>query len=292
MKTAIFSLLLWLPVCAHSLGVAGASTRASKAGVMFTASGSGGVVVDYLNYRVHKFENDGQFCVIGSTMTADVLVIGAGGGAGTGGGGGGAAGGYVMLSSTVMAPGCYTVDIGSGGAVGTGFGGNGGQGGDTVFGSITALGGGFGGGGGANGNSGGSGGGSGYNGTSPGTALQPSRPYPSTGLGNNGGAGQTLPGGNYPGGGGGGAGGAGGGYVNSATGGAGGVGTTSDITGATVDYAAGGSGGCQGSCYQGTERAGAGPSGKGGGGNSWAETRGVPYGTAGGDGFVVVRYVR
>jgi len=245
----------------------------------------------------------------------DVLVVGGGGAGGHNGtnndiaGGGGGAGGLVYQTN-------YKIDSSTGITVTVGDGGTGAptaggttkptNGGNSVFGTITAIGGGAGGGYVTSPsayyapNTGGSGGGGMYyiNAGASGTSLQ----------GNSGGTGTSAStGGAYAGGGGGGAGATGGnGYGN---GGNGGVGLQYDITGIPTYYAGGGGGGAG---YQITGFTG-GTGGLGGGGNASStgigspgttntgggaggsgNVSGPPYPGAasanGGSGIVVVRY--
>lgn len=293
MKALLIYLIFLFPVNSFSLGWDSAVRYVNSNkpdGIVISAVGNV-VVTDTGPYRILQFTvGVSSLYITGGTIGAEMLVIGGGAGAGQIAGGG-AGGGYVHIPS-INLYGSYSVVVGSCGLVG----GAGTQGEDTTFGySIIAKGGGAGGAGGANGQAGGSGGGSGYNGTSPGATTQGNQGWLSgypQGLGNRGGAGQTSPCCNYPGGGGGGAGGVGQSYQSNSTGGNGGLGISSDITGSTAWYAAGGSGGCQGSCSAGAERAGGGPNAYGGGGNAWHEASGPPYGTNGGGGTVIIKYVR
>ena len=271
-------------------GVAAASVGAKATGGDFIGNDG--------TYYYHTFTSSGTFTP-SQALTCDYLVV-AGGGAGAGrgsrGGGGGGAGG---LRSTVTATGGggalesalalasgtgYTVTIGAGGA------GNPSTitaGSNSVFASITSVGGGQG----SYGNSAGAGGsGGGGDGTT-----------------NNGGAGtsnQGFAGGNggvggsYGGGGGGGAGAVG--AANSGTtGGNGGTGVAVAITGSSVFYAGGGGAGAVGT---------AGTGGAGGGGNGSTSTNGTAgvantggggggsgsstdfLNSNGGSGLVIVRY--
>ena len=209
-------------------------------------------------------------------LTVDYLVVaGAGGGSSGGGGAGGlrstvtitGGGGSLETALTLLSATNYTLTVGAGGATGT-------SGYNSVFDTITSVGGGRGGvanGGGFNGGSGG-GGGAWDSGTSAfgyGTANQ------GYNGGNNGGN-TSNP---YPSGGGGGAGGGGG-----SAGGAGGAGVSISITGSSVSYASGG----YGSAFYPQESVGGGGasnSGKGGdGGGSWGN------GGNGGSGVVILRY--
>jgi len=221
-----------------------------------------------------SFTSSGTFSVPSGISAVDVLVVGGGGSGGNHHGAGGGAGGLIYRPAFPVTPGgTVTVTVGDGGAARanfpapdntSGLAGETGQ--DSVFGTLTAKGGGAGGGypNSGNGGQGGSGGGEagpGQNG-SAGTATQPTQSGESGnyGFGNPGGSAPTLN--NAAGGGGGGAGGAGDGP--STTGGAGGVGKAYTIAdGTTSVYYAGGGGGSFYSFDNGTRGVG----GQGGGGN-------------------------
>ena len=242
----------------------------------------------------------------------EVLVVAGGGGGGTNGtgndiaGGGGGAGGLIYNNSYAVTPSsAITVTVGNGGATAQNTIPTASQ--NSVFGYLTAIGGGRGGGyaGGAyfSGTSGGSGGGgiysqnSGYDGT--------------TGQGNKGGRGTSSANpGAYAAGGGGGAGQAGENTNLKGKGGDGGDGLPFSISGSLVYYAGGGGGGT-GSQNQSYRLAGKGGRGGGGAGSDVANGRpGVPntggggggagnaggspysngFGGAGGSGIVIVRY--
>jgi hypothetical protein len=240
-----------------------------------------------------------------SGLVINYLVIAGGGAGGTRHGGGGGAGGYrSSVSGETSGRGSsaespfiaalstnYTVTVGAGGTTNgnnySGVAGN--PGNNSVFATITSLGGGY---GSAQppGGTGGSGGGAGFGDGGPGTAGQG---YD---------AGNYVNNAAYPGGGGGGAGGAGG-NTSGSTGGAGGLGLASSITGASVTRASGGGGGAYISGTGGTAPAGGGGNGKGndtgtafsgtantgggggGGGGDNPNTAG-----AGGSGVVILRY--
>jgi hypothetical protein len=234
-----------------------------------------------------SFTSSGTFSVPSGVTSVDVLVV-AGGGAGTvQHSGGGGAGGLIFMPGYPVTPGgTVTVTVGCGGTgqpAGNGTPVTSAQDGqDSVFGTLTAKGGG---GGGAYGGSpgaareGGSGGGAG---SSPGGAricgagaLQPTQPGNSGayGFGNAGGQ-SALPSNApiYAGGGGGGAGSAGSQGSNSPSptgfGGPGGDGRAYTIADGTtpVYYAGGGGGGAHGDCTPNCAVAG-GIGGQGGGGN-------------------------
>ncbi len=254
------------------------------------ASATGGtittILVNEINYTVHTFTSSGTFNVTGS-MNATVLVVaGGGGGGGNGpGDGGGGAGGLIYNSSYPANTSLITVTVGSGGI-------RNGQGGNSVFGVLTAIGGGRGGEYQANlASVGGSGGGGSGRGSSHAGAAG------TAGQGNAGGYGYV--GTNDGGGGGGGAGAVGAAGVSNTRGGAGGNGLNYSINGSNVYYAGGGGGG--------TDVSGAGGAGGlGGGGNGYNHPSGLTSGTpntgggggagsggnnSGGSGIVIVRYL-
>jgi len=212
-------------------------------------------------YAVHKFTSTaGGTFTPSQDLTVDYLVV-AGGGSGArknnGAAGGGGAGGMLTGTANVTASINYTIAVGAGGAaVTSGSEMNGNKGVDSAFGSgvnliATAIGGGRGGVG-AGGN-----GGSGGGGTTGGSGT--------LGQGSNGG-GST--------GGGGGKGGAGGAGASPN----GGAGESSDITGASIVYAAGGSG-KRNPSLNGTD-------GRGEGGSGGSPTTSG----RGGSGIVIIRY--
>jgi hypothetical protein len=237
----------------------------------------------------------------------EVLVVAGGGGGGGGYGGGGGGGGVVYNNQYSVTPGqAYTVTVGAGGAAVGGGTNAGNSGSNSVFGSLTAIGGGGGGSGGSVGKTGGSGGGSSYVTYSGGTAT----------------AGQGFSGGYDPfadnstnGNGAGGGGGAGAIGTNAAgnstdLGGNGGVGLQFGISGAATYYAGGGgggtggytvshsgapsTGGLGGGAAGGVYNAGFGASatantGGGGGGGGGGANGGGASG-AGGSGIVLIRY--
>lgn len=273
----------------------------------------GGETYDWGNYRIHRFTGSGAFRVVSAPTgtTFDVLMVGGGGGGGCAAGncsnGGGGAGGLVYRAGQQISTGSYPVVIGAGGS---------GQqapsttkspnGGDTTFLGLTALGGGSGGSGGGTdggrGNAGGSGGGGSHPYSGPTAAgLQPTSG--SGGFGNSGGgASNAAP--EWGGGGGGGAGGNGGdGAAN--IGANGGPGRSYDISGPLVYYAGGGAGANCGNpvctwvpgglggggnawCRVGND----GADGYGGGGGGGGYSGSVFSGGRGGNGVVIVRYIK
>jgi len=228
-----------------------------------------------------------------ATVQALVIAGGGGGGGPSGRGGGGGAGGLIYDATHAVSVGNYTITVGDGGAGSTGGSARGVNGSNSIFDTLTAVGGG-GGGTGPNGGvwrdgaAGGSGGGGGD--------------Y--AGAGTGGGAGLES-GPAYGAGGGGGAGGAGG-NGSSSKGGDGGVGLAYDIVseGNDVYYAGGGGGGgagnasgCGGTGGNGgggngvdDEVATVGTSDTGGGGGGGSDWK-VSNGAKGGSGVVIIRYL-
>jgi len=275
---------------------------------------------------IESFTSSGTFSVPSGITSVDVLVVAGGGGSGSAeyahvASGGGGAGGLIFKPGFPVTPGgTVTVTVGCGGAGGGGSHCSGGNGQDSVFGTLTAKGGG----GGASlgrgplsnaaqdgiGNSGGSGGGGGTASTpnAGGAAIQPTQPGDSGayGFGSNGGFAQPY--GTTPkGAGGGGAGGAGSPYCAGPTSqGAGGVGKAYTIADGTtpVYYAGGGGGGGNPSGGQGGQGGGgeggnypagsgqAGTTNRGGGagGNAVGGSSNPQLGLTGGKGIVIVKY--
>lgn len=262
----------------------------AQAAYVTNAMATGGIITTDGLYTVHKFISSGTFTPA-VAMNVEILVV-AGGGAGGGStadagyAGGGGAGGLVEHAAKEVTAQAYTVTVGAGG---TGGNGTGGSGEDSVFGDITAVGGGGGGTHGSNGVNGGSGGG-GASPTKAGGATTQGNSGGGTGYGYAGTNGRED---NQAGGGGGGAG------ATSADR-TGGTGRQNDIlvAGSNVYYAgggggapAGGTGGLGGggnSASAGTT-GGAGTANTGGGGGGTGYVTGV--GGAGGSGIVIVRYL-
>lgn len=215
---------------------------------------------------------------IGSATVRALVVAGGGGGGSSstgsyGGGGGGGAGGYQYDAAHTVSAQTYTVTVGAGGA-GTSANAVGSNGGNSVFDTMTSIGGGGGGAGGTGsggsvGVAGGSGGGGGVN--SVGGAG-------TSGQGNSGGSGVGDGGYNC------GAGGGGSSAVGVHTtpySSAGGAGTSNSITGSAVTYATGGYG--SEATGSGT-RPGVANTGNGGGGNHNGASG------SGGSGVVIISY--
>ncbi len=309
---AAFKVIVTNAYGAVTSAVATLTVNAVPAGTVVAA---GGTVTNYTlnntNWTAHIFTTVG---VTNLNVTAggnvEVMVVGGGGGGGQadngpgGAGGGGGAGGLILTNFTVLFGSNYAVTVGDGGPANTAA-----NGGNSLFGSLTALGGGY---GGrmvnllaTNGGSGGGGFGRGALPTNAaGTATQPGSS--SGGYGSNGGAGGAGTAANGGGGGGGGGAGSAGaaGNVNT-TGGNGGAGFTNSISGIETVYAGGGGGGSGESGYAagsatggggagggyGTHGANASPNTGGGGGGSAVSSGAQFYGGKGGSGIVIVRYV-
>jgi len=240
---------------------------------------------------VQTFTSSGTFSVPTGVTSVQVLVVAGGGGGGginPGGGsngyfnGGGGAGGLVFHPAYPVTPGgTVSVTVGDGGT-GPGGGCRGGNGQPSVFGTITAQGGGGGGGSGQPANCGGSGGGGGGNtGSGAGGNGQQGPSGGGTGYGNNGGTGAS---GGSGAGGGGGAGTAGTPGACGSNGGDGRYYTIADGT-SPVGYAGGGTGGDHGAATStaggGDRSCGTANRGGGAGGNQDAN---------GGKGVVIVRW--
>lgn len=228
----------------------------------------------------YKTTGNSTFKAPAGVTNVRVLVIGGGGAGGTDNAGGGGAGGFIENTNFAVTPGAATtVTVGGGGtatpAPGSGKGGNGDN---SVFGALTAIGGGGGGYHGGNaGNNGGSGGGVGGNTVANGGTG-------TAGQGTNGGS-RTAAMTEGRNGGGGGANAAGGNPTTSAPG-AGGAGKSSDITGTSTTYAGGGGGAGRndsGNVVQGAN-GGAGGGGKGAGSNGVAIAGTANTGSGGGGG--------
>ena len=269
-----------------------------------------------------SFTSSGTFAVPSGVSSVDVLVVAGGGAGGKGqqqGGGGGGAGGLIYRPGFTVTPGAtVTVTVGGGGGDNTTAGNRGDDGQDSVFGTLTAKGGGAAGVYGGNathsnntGQQGGSGGGGAgaYGNGQGGTGTQPTQPGESGqyGFGNPGGTGSNQNA--DPAGGGGGAGAAGQSRQGQPqTGGAGGVGKAYTIAdGSTSVYYAGGGGGGEdgqpGAGQGGDGGQGGGGAGNkgaagqdgfanrgGGGGGNSSQSPGNTNAGSGGKGIVIVRY--
>ncbi len=230
-------------------------------------SATGGAVSYSDGYTIHKFTSSSNLIVTG-TGNVEVLVVGGGGGGGYnstyGHEGGGGAGGCLYNNSYSLSTGTYTVTIGNGGSAN-----NSGQ--NSVFGTLTAVGGGHG--GARSGQtiyaeSGGSGGGGAY--CCAGECA-----------GGAGTSGQGYAGGSSPGtygAGGGGCGGIGASTRN------GGTGTSYSISGASVCYGGGGASNDSG----GTATCGGGNYGSNGTANTGGGGSGGNH--SGGSGVIIIRY--
>lgn len=236
----------------------------------------------------------------GVTSINYLVVAGGGGGGGGNAGGGGGAGG-VLSGTMAVTPGqVLSVTVGGAGAGGAMYA-SGASGNNSVFGSVTAIGGG---GGGAGWNSttagvaGGSGGGGGAT-NGPGIAGGGAG---TAGQGNAGGSGISNPAINTATGGGGGGAGAAGGNAGGAGTGNGGSGVSNSITGSSVYYGGGGgagtwssnglttNGGAGGGGGGSNNTGAAGAANTGGGGAGGGTAGGNAPGGAGGSGTVIVSY--
>ena len=259
---------------------------------------TGGTITTDGDYKVHTFTSSGTFSVSAAGQPVEYLVVaGGGGGAMNFFGGGGGAGGYRTATGFSVTATAYSITVGAGGATGAAVQ-NANAGNDSVFSTITSIGGGYGSGysSGDAGGDGGSGGGGTYETVS-------SRPGGSgtVGQGNDGGDSVSI----STGAGGGGAG-AVGETTSTSVGGAGGDGLSSSITGSAVFRAGGGAGGSKhtesttgaggngggGSGASTTTDAVVGTANSGGGGGGGCHTAygGHDDGKAGGSGVVIIRY--
>jgi hypothetical protein len=257
---------------------------------VITNNGTATVTQPALTYSSKRILSDGSMVVSGvydevtkfAPTSVEYLVVGGGGGGGWDGAGGGGGGGFLTGNIAVVSDTNYTVTIGGGGNLSSGS--------NSVFSSVTAIGGGRGGDKGGVGSAGGSGGGTGHTNGSAGGAG-------TAGQGSAGGAG-----GSSGGGGGGGASAAGG--TGGGAGGSGGNGLSSSISGTLTYYSGGGGGG--------SFNSGRGTAGLGGGGvggsvsgsgtpgagevNTGGGSGGVGWGggsssAAAGSGIVIIRYL-
>jgi hypothetical protein len=256
-----------LTIAATSGIVSGTITSNSDATFTVRASNTGGLYADLVC----------TIPVIAVSANVDYLVIAGGGSSGGDNTGGGGAGGLRSGTFQWTFNTNYTVTVGAGAAGGASSGASGAKGSNSVFGSITAEGGGLSTGDGNAGGVGGSGGGGGRSGTAGGNAsTSPSGQGFAGGAGNSNGA---------KGGGGGGAGGTGGAapysISNPSYGGLGGNGAqysdlATNASAGVANYFAGGGGGGQQNSGAVTT-----PGGSGGGGNGGYWISGIIQGTNG-----------
>jgi len=269
---------------------------------------SGGAESTSGSYTIHKFTSSATLTVAGSG-SIDYLVIAGGGGGGRGdstnngngqeAGGGGGAGGLLQGTNYTINAGSHAITVGNGGAGGNSTNDDGDNGQNSSIASLfVAIGGGGGGGGIRDGKDGGSGGGGGgaYGGTDTDGGS------PTAGQGYAGGSmydetSQVYSGHQYSAAGGGGAAEVGESQVSTTqqNSGDGGAGLNLTITGGTVGYAGGGTGGpgygdAPGSAtHGGASYASAGAANTGGGGGGASPTGALAG--AGGSGIVVIRYL-
>ncbi|MEI6850832.1 MAG: type II secretion system protein [Candidatus Saccharibacteria bacterium] len=259
---------------------------------------TGGITTHDGLYTVHKFTTVGTSSLTcTNAVSAQVLVV-AGGGGGVSGGGG--AGGVINNMTFTVNAQAYSVTVGNGGSGGnaaSAAGATNGQ--NSVFSTLTAVGGGY---GGKNdlassATVGGSGGGGGSTST-----VQTNGGAGTTGQGNAGGTvTSSYYASPYPSAGGGGAGGVGSNPTGASTSGNGGIGISNSISGSSVYYGGGGGGstwnnGTHGSGGNGGGGAGGYPNGVAGttntgGGGGGGAGGGSGVGGAGGSGVVIIRYL-
>ncbi len=245
-------------------------------------------------YKIHTFNSGGTFSVkTGGNI--EVLVVAGGGGGGSSVGGGGGAGGLIYDSAFAVTAQSYAVTVGDGGQGAQATNTQGSKGSNSVFSTMTAVGGGAGASiaQGSNRDGGSGGGGASYGSTTAGGTA-------TSGQGSNGGsaqAGSTAPGG-------GGGAGAVGQSGSGSTAGNGGVGLAYSTSGASVYYAGGGGSGGDNATTGGNGGGGAGATGDNVGTNGTANTGGggggarnssstnAAKGGNGGSGVVIIRYLK
>ena len=253
------------------------------------AATSGGTITTVGGQRIHTFTSVGTTSITFLIpVTAQVLVVAGGGGGGgnnanffSPGGGGGAGEVYYSASYSISA-GTYTVTVGAGGSGGVGGAtSNGVKGSASVFGSLSANGGGYGGTSGLDGSGGSGGSGGGGARANDGSASV----LTAGGQGNAGGNSTGVAGA-----GGGGAGSAGANQTDTntatATGSAGGSGVAYSISGASVTYGAGGKGGDRINSNNGAN----GTANRGNGGGGAGGQGASANGGNGGSGIVIISY--
>ena len=215
----------------------------------------------------------GGWRTVAGTTQIEYLVVAGGGGGGNGydtGGGGGGGGGMVLSGTTWNSPATtnlVTVGVGGVGGTNTRADVNGSAGGNSVFSSITSLGGGA-----------GNGSRNAPNGARAGGVAQSSSSSSATG-GNGGGS--------TGGGGGGGGAGGNGGNASGSTAGSAGSGLSNSISGVSTTYGAGGAGANGNVNFDGV--AGGANTGKGGGGGG-ATSNSARGGKNGGSGLIIIKY--
>jgi hypothetical protein len=258
--------------------------------------------INGLRYKVHTFTSSGTFTVY-TGGEIELLCVAGGGGGGRGRGGGGGAGGLIYKERYAIGSGDITVTVGDGGSGGTVNSQIAPSGGNSVFGTLTAIGGGGGAGSLAvtnsflSGGTGGSGGGGSGNSPSPGPGGVGGNNTDTQG--SKGGASYSNNISYTAAGGGGGAGGLGGSAVLNVAG-AGGPGLQYSINGTNSFYAAGGGGGGDGTAVPASGGSSVGGNGRNGavGENAIANTGSggggggtLQNGGNGSNGIIIVRYL-
>jgi hypothetical protein len=258
--------------------------------------------INGLRYKVHTFTSSGTFTVY-TGGEIELLCVAGGGGGGRGRGGGGGAGGLIYKERYAIGSGDITVTVGDGGSGGTVNSQIAPSGGNSVFGTLTAIGGGGGAGSLAvtnsflSGGTGGSGGGGSGNNPSPGPGGVGGNNTDTQG--SKGGASYSNNISYTAAGGGGGAGGLGGSAVLNVAG-VGGPGLQYSINGTNSFYAAGGGGGGDGTAVPASGGSSIGGNGRNGavGENAIANTGSggggggtLQNGGNGSNGIIIVRYL-
>jgi hypothetical protein len=108
---------------------------------------TGGTITYSGGRTIHTFTSSGTFNVIDASLgaTVEALVVAGGGGGGAYSGGGGGAGGLLYDAAKSISISAYTITVGSGGVKPTSNSGGNTNGNNSVFDSLTAVGGGRGG---------------------------------------------------------------------------------------------------------------------------------------------------
>ncbi len=142
-RTSVTATLVLTPTTASAIEgessvCVGASTN------LISPLATGGNITKVGGYRIHTFLSSGTLNIVNAT-NVEVLVVAGGGGGGCDMGGGGGGGGVLSSTSFAVTPGSYPVTVGWGGAGAEPRNWSsvrGANGGNSVFGSLTAIGGG------------------------------------------------------------------------------------------------------------------------------------------------------
>ncbi|MBU1811372.1 MAG: DUF2341 domain-containing protein, partial [Candidatus Omnitrophica bacterium] len=127
----------------HLNGTFNAPSGTMYVGGNWLKTATGGTITYFGGYKIHTFTASGTFAGAGSS-NVEVLVVAGGGGGGSDMGGGGGGGGVIYNASYAVVSSSYTVTVGTGGAGAPAGQGQvrGYNGGNSVFGLLTAIGGG------------------------------------------------------------------------------------------------------------------------------------------------------